>query len=471
MDVSKLYAKVEEAHKKKNFDFAIEILKNQLLKFNPNDVKARQLLRGTVLKKHEVYGKPSPIKTLSKALVPLIKLMIGKMGKKWDVVMDEAENYLQYDPKNATILHMLGDACVKAGYVDAGISVFENIMAFNPNHSGTFKALGYVHFNRKATMDVLTQKEEIKKTLEDAKRHFDRAATLAPMDTEAIKMSKDISAQLTSLIYEDAKSSQDLIKDKDKTADQEKDNAILRTDDDVLAAIEVCKKRLAENQQNKKELRRLSELYLKLLRYDEAMQILEKLTQLDPTSFDIKSKISECKVLKAEAKIQALQEKLKKSPQDAKLKQELQKAVQTKSEVEIQEYELQIKAQPTNYEVRYKLGVALFQIDKIDEAIGNLQHAIKDPKYKINAYSYMGQAFTKKKEYDMAIEQFKSLLGILNPKENMYRDTLYNMGVSYESAKRYPEAMEVFMTIYKADIGFKDIQAKVKKLRELTGAK
>lgn len=53
MDVPKLYAKVEEAIKRKNYDFAVEMLKNQILKFNPNDVKARKLLRATVLEKHK----------------------------------------------------------------------------------------------------------------------------------------------------------------------------------------------------------------------------------------------------------------------------------------------------------------------------------------------------------------------------------------------------------------------------------
>ena len=108
MDVSKLYTKVEEALKRKNYDYAVETLKNQILKFNPNDVKARKLLRATVLEKHKNNGAPNKSEILSKGMIPRIKMIVGKIAKKWDMVVDEAENYLLHDPKNLSVLYALG---------------------------------------------------------------------------------------------------------------------------------------------------------------------------------------------------------------------------------------------------------------------------------------------------------------------------------------------------------------------------
>lgn len=469
MDVSKLYARVEEAHKKKNFDFAIELLKNQILKFNPNDVKARQLLRGTVLKKFE-GTTPNKVTALTKGLLPLIKMLLGKMLKKWEMVVDEAENYLQYDPKNTLVLYALGEACKQAKYLDAAFSVFDNILAFDPNNARALKALGTMCLERREGLDPKTQKEEITKALQEAKKYFERAATLSPGDIESPKKAKDISAQLTSLIYEDAKSSRDLIKDQDKAKELEKDKSVLRTEQDVIEAIESVKKKLVDDPQNKKELRRLGDLYQKSAHWDEAIQTFETVLQLDPTSFDIKCRIGECKIAKIEQKVQELQEKFKKNPQDARCKQELQKIQQAKNELEIQEYDVQVKAQPTNHELRFKLAVALFQGGRFDDSIANFQHAIKDPKYKIQAYNYMGQAFNKKQDYDLAIEQFKTIMPLVSNKEStQYREVLYNLGLAYEAAKKYPDAIETYMNIYRADIGFRDIQARIKKLRDMAG--
>ena len=58
MDVSKLYERAEEAIKRKNFDYAVDILAKQILPIYPNDVKARKLLRGTVIRKCDEKGLP-----------------------------------------------------------------------------------------------------------------------------------------------------------------------------------------------------------------------------------------------------------------------------------------------------------------------------------------------------------------------------------------------------------------------------
>lgn len=453
MDVSKLYARVEEALKKKNFDFAIELLKNQILKVNPNDVKARQLLRASALKKYET-AYPSQVAILKKGLVIRIKIIIAQLLKKWDKVMDEAENYLQYDPKNISVLHALGEACAKAKYADSSVAVFENILAFDGNCVKALKALGNVY---------LADKQDMEK----ANQCFQRAFKLAPQDIECARQVKDLAAQITSKTYGDAKNSSDLVKDKDKAKELADDQSILRTEDDYKRAIERSLKKLSDDPQNKKELRRVGELYQKLNQLDDAIGIYEKLLQLDATSFDIKCRVSECKIAKSEKRVQDLQEKYQKAPQDQRLKQELQKALQAKIEVEIQEFDMQVKAQPTNCELRFKLGMACFQGNRPDDAIGQFQHAIKDPKFRTQAYIYMGQAFTKKQEFEMAIEQLENAKKLVSAKDTQYRDILYSLGLTYESAKQYQKAIDIFTDIYRVDIGYKDIQNRLKRLKDL----
>lgn len=456
MDVSKIYAKVEDAIKRKNFDFSIEMLKNQILKFNPNDVKARKLLRATVLEKYKINGFPNQMQILSKGLVSRIKITIGKMLKKWEMVVDEAENYLEYDPKNIGVLYILGEASMEAGYIDTAISVFENILAFNSSYVNALKALGKVYFVHK-------------KELEKANQYYQRAARLAPNDIESTKMVKDLSAQITAHTYGKADSSRDLIRDKDKAKELEDDHATLRTDEDIQKAIERSQQKIAGDPSNKKELRRLADLYQKLGQCDNAIEILNKLLEMDPGNSDTKAKIGDCKLLQMENNINIIKENLKKAPQNQALKQKLQQSLQARNDFQIQDYEIRIKNQPLNYELRFKLGIALFQAKRFDDAISNFQQAIQDPRNRVAAYHYMGQAFGLKQEYELAAEQYKSALEILSPNDTQYREIKYNLGVAYELLKHYKDAIEIFTEIYKVDISYKDVQERLKKLREMAG--
>ena len=452
MDVSKLYTKVEEALKRKNYDYAIETLKNQILKFNPNDVKARKLLRATVLEKHKAVGVPNKSEILSKGMMPRIKMIVGKIAKKWDMVVDEAENYLLYDPKNFSVLYALGEACVQAQYIDTAISVFESILAFEASHVNALKALGKVYHLHK-------------EDLEKAQQYIQRAARLAPNDIELAKLAKNLSAEITSSQYGQAKSSQDLIKDKEKARELEEDQAMLRTEEDIKRAIERSQKRLEQDPESKKELRRLGDLYQKLGSFEDAVSTYQKVLKLDPTSFDVKCKISDCRIQKATSRIRTIKQKAKQAPNDERLKKELQKAMQAKNQVEVTEYREQVEAQPTNYDLRFRLGAALFQGNMYDEAIAQFQSAVKDPRRKIAAYTYMGQAFTKRKEYDLAVEQFQNALNSLSPKDRLYKDTLYHLGMAYEAADQRENALDTFMSIYKEDINYRDVKDRVKKLK------
>jgi tetratricopeptide (TPR) repeat protein len=301
--------------------------------------------------------------------------------------------------------------------------------------------------------------------MEKANQHYQRAAKLAPQDIEISKMVKDVSAQITAHSYTTANSSRDLIRDKEKAKELEEDQAVLRTEEDIQRAIERCKKRIAEDPGSKKDLRRLAELLQKLNQFDESLEVLKKLLEIDPTNFDIKCKLGDCRIAKIAENLRVLRENLKKSPQNDAMKQKLQKALQEKNEIEIQEYTLRLQTQPTNSELRFKLGSALFQAKKFDEAISNFQQALQDPRNKVSAYNYIGQAFVNKQEYDLAVEQYKTALSLVSPTEMQHREIKYNLGLAYELANKPTEAVEVFKEICTVDIGYKDVQARLKKLK------
>ena len=453
MDITKYYNKVEESIKRKNYDYAIVTLKNQILKFKPNDVKARKMLRAVILEKYKHSGYPSQKDILTKGLVPRIKMVVGKLLKKWDMVIDEAENFLQYDPKNLSALYALGEGCTGAGYIDSAILIFDHLLTFDSNHLKTLKALGRIYKDHKEDWDK-------------AKFYFQRAYKSCPTDIEAEKMTKDLSAQITAQRYGKATSSHELIKDKGKAQELEEDNAILRTDDDYVRAIERTKKKLAKDPNNKKNLKQLGIIYQKLGKFENAIEYYEKILQLFPASSDVKGKISICKIQKVEQYLQKIKEKLRSNPNNETLKQKYAQTLKAKINTEIQEYRLQVKEQPTNYDLRLKLGNALFQASLYDDAIAQFQVLVKDPRKKALAFTYMGKAFTKKKDFSLAEGQFKNALKIQDPNDPQYKEILYYLGLAYETAGKSEKALETYTKIYKEDINFKDVQSKLKKLKK-----
>jgi len=452
VDVGKLYTRAEEAIRRKNFDLAIELLKNQILKYNPNDVKARKLLRATVLEKYKVRGYPSKGDIISKGAVPRTKMFVGKMLKKWDMVVEEAENYLLHDPKNTSVLFGLGEACMENQYVDTAIAVFEQVVASDRTHASSLKKLGEIYHVHKEDLDK-------------AQQYYQRAYKVAPKDIEAEKKAKAIAALKTSTLYSAADSSQGLVKDKKKAKELQDEQKILRTKEDFENAIDIAKRRMADQGETKRDLRKIADLYVKLQNLDSAISYYQKLIVLDPTNFDAKCKISDCKITKIDMRIKQLQSQYKKNPSDANIKQRLLQTQKQRIQIQIEEFDIQVQDQPTNWELWYKLGTSLYKGKRYDDAIGAFQKAVQDPRHKGNALNYMGQAFLRKKEYGLAEEQFNSALASLDPKANEHREVTYNLGITYESSGQRDKAIETYREIYSKDINYKDVKKRLDALK------
>lgn len=454
--IEKLYKKTEDALKRNNYDLAIEVLKNQILKYTPKDVKARKLLRATVKRKHQAHGAPSKGQAMSKGLGAQAKMKFAQMRKKWDAVIEEAENFLLHDPMNVAVLFALGEACMNAGYTDTAIFVFEDIHAIDASHVKSLVKLSQIHKNTG--------------NYDKAIFYCQKAAKLNPTDGEISREVKRIAAMKTTDTYEGAESSRDLIKEKGRADVLEKLNKKIRTKEDAEEVIAIIERQLKEDPENKKLLRELSEKYLVFAKYDmsgydKAQSILEKYLALDPTNFDTKYKIANCKVDRLNAQINILKNKLKQNPQNAAINQKLKQVQKNKLSVEIAEYKVLAEERPTESDLRYKLGKALFQCKQFDDAISNFQQAVQSPGLKVEALNYMGQAFLHKQNYALAEAQFKNALSGLHSGHKAYKTLLYSLGVVYESAGKKAEAIDTFTSLMNVDIQYKDVSARLDKLK------
>ncbi|MDP7033480.1 MAG: tetratricopeptide repeat protein [Planctomycetota bacterium] len=452
MDVSKLFERAEEAIKRKNYDYAVDILLEQILPIYPNDVKARRLLRGTVQKKHQEFGAPSSLAAQVKSLGPTVKLQMLKMRKKYDQAILEAEKILLHAPRDVKTLFTLAVCCDAAGHSEAAISVLENLLAIQDNHIDGLKAMGAL--------------QEDQGDFEKAQNYYKKASKLDPSDNEARKAIKDLAAKKSSDQFQGAKSSYDLIKDKDKAKKLELDASGLRTEDDINKALKISLEEYEEDTTNKKLVRNIGDLYSRLEKHAEAIEWYEKFLEIDPTSFDVRTKIGDVKIARLDRDMRKVKAKLDKEPSD-ELKKKYVGLRKKKLAFQVEEYANRVKEHPTDLELRFHLGFAFFQTGKLDESIAEFQKAVKDPRRKIDSLIFMGQAFLKQEEVELAVKQFQRALknaGSL-PVEKV-KKLRYNLAEAYEKNENLDEALEEYNQLMDVDINYKDVKSRVKALKQ-----
>ena len=99
-----------------------------------------------------------------------------------------------------------------------------------------------------------------------------------------------------------------------------------------------------------------------------------------------------------------------------------------------------------------------------DDAIAELQQAVKDPRKKTDAMFLLGRAFQQKDLHDLALGQFEKALEAAGGGARA-KEALYEMGVICEAQGKADDALRHFTKILEQDIGFRDVAKKVEALK------
>ena len=133
MNINKLVEKGEDAHKKRNYDYAISIFL-EAVSFAPDNRRAREGLRKAAMKKHEKTYPGAAAVTIFGFPAKLGMFFAG-LGKKSNPegYMMACERFLRLDPKNKRVNMALGDAAATGGHVNAAIFAYETAAEHNPH--------------------------------------------------------------------------------------------------------------------------------------------------------------------------------------------------------------------------------------------------------------------------------------------------------------------------------------------------
>lgn len=453
---AELFEKGKRAFEKKNYDYAIDLF-TQVLEKQPDNRKARQLLRETEVRKAEQDGYPNAVMAKMYGLVPWLK---SRWYSEPDDVIPACEEYLKIDPNDLQTRILLSQSLREKGFLESAIL--------------ELRQLTDKYSDRPELHEQLAVLYEAAGETDKSTKHLQRVKELDPSNRDVEERIKNTMAESTVEKggWQEAESTQELIRDQEKADELERDQKMLTEPDEIKEAIKENKKRINEADLSEDETferwNRIGELFEKLDDYDSAISAFEKASSIRPEDGQLVMKIGDLKLRKWDERINSVKKRLDQEPENEELQEKLEKLKKKQLKERVKEYEKRVKNHPTDMELRFHYGRYLRQAGKTDEVISQLQQAVKDPNVKTKAYSHLGRAFMDKGHPDMAIDQLKNGLEDARSTEREV-DLKYDLARAYMEDNQWKEAEENLRQILEEDYGYKNASELFEEVKEKTG--
>src|SRR3989441_10983564 len=115
-----------------------------------------------------------------------------------------------------------------------------------------------------------------------------------------------------------------------------------------------------------------------------------------------------------------------------------------------------------DFQSHYDLGVAFKEMGLLDEAIAELQKALRAPERKLRTSEALGVCFIDKGAYVVAESILRRGLELPASGEQERLGVLYWLGRALEEQGKKAEARELYSRVFAVDIRFKDVGARAR---------
>jgi len=439
LDFSKHIQKAEEAFRRRNYDFAVELYR-QLIDLDPDLGEARAGLRRALRKRFETKGGGRLLRAVSGAL-PLSRAKgMHKLGKH-EACAKACEDYLKGNPLDEDANLLLGMSLEDAGHFHSACAVYEFLAEIAPRNPEGLKRAGAMMYRT----------GEHERALE----YYERALEADPRDQEALKARKNLAAE-TALSRSDAGSishSRELIRDKDQARSLERSHRMHLSREELETELERLEAVFADDPSDTEVMLAMAEGDQRLKEPEAALDLARRVLQYKKNSFETMSLVGdlEAKVLKRRL---AQADKSGNSEEATRLEAEL-------FEHEVIDYRRRVEARPGDATLRLQLAKKLIRHEHVDEALGELQKCQSEPRVRDEAVFHMGRCFQEKGILDLARKQYERALEGTNGINERAKEILYSLGTIAEAQGDGEEARSFFIRIYEVDIGYRDVAEKM----------
>jgi tetratricopeptide (TPR) repeat protein len=433
-----------------NFEYAIEMFL-QGLNLDPDDVEAHQELRDLSLKRKVSGGK-------SLGMFEVMKLKRGTKDDKQNML--NAEKLMAYDPGNTDNMQHLMDSAYKSGYFDTMLWIGPIFQKANVD-------------DKKPDLNKFLALRDLYKNIRRWKLAADAAQyalQLRPLDMDLATEVKNLGAMETmdAAGYSKGGSFRDQVRDKDKQQRlmiSEKDHM----DSDAMAMLiaDAEAQYKAEPEDPGKAMRLVDTLDKtdQLDSENRAIELLQK--WFDKTrQFRYRLRIGQINMKQMRRMEMQHRKAIEASPQDEQVRKDYTDFMREKAEFELKEYELATEAYPTEMRWKYEVAKRLFALGRFQDSIPVFQQARNDPKYRVDAGQMVGRAFFEAGFLDEADDTIAQLIRDYQlTGDEKSKEMYYWRARILEQKNMTNEALQHYSRVAQWDFGYRDVQARIKKLK------
>ena len=454
MNVDKLVERAQSEAGRRNYDGAVEYFL-QALALDPAHRAARRGAREASLKKYEHAYPPGYVRALT-GLGPRIGLLLSRMSRDRRRRLEAMEKILATDPRNADLGMRLGAEAEAAELPTAAAAAYEGVVLGNPEHAGALKALA-------RTLHGLGEIDEAREVIE-------RAVAVAPRDAEVQRLRKDVAADgyARDAGFSGAKTTHDLLKDKDHARRIEESHRLARGADDLASQAAAAREAAAKAPQDPAAWAALGAAEAAIRSYDAAEKAYRKAVELAPNDTVSRTRLGDVLIARDERAVAALREKA--AAGDAAARAALPAAEERLTATQVEEFRERVRIHPTDLALRHSLAAHLERAGDLDGAIGEYQQSMKDPRRRAESLGGLGRCFLGKGMFDLAAKQIeKALADEGSAGGERTKSLLYDLATVHEKQGDLKRAGECLARIYETDISYRDAAQRLERIRKAAG--
>ncbi len=433
-----------------NYDYAIEMYISGLA-FDPDSTEAHQNLRDISLKRKATGGKAA-------GFMDAMKLKRPTKDDKQNLL--NYEKLLAMDPGNTDYMVGVLQNAVRGGFYNTVMWIGPVLQKANADSPKPDVAKFIV------LRDSYINLQEWKLATDAC--HY--AAMLRPDDMDLQKSLKDLGAKhaMVKGNYETSKSFTDSVKDR---AGQEllmKQDKEIQSLDQMTILINAAEAEWKADPNDPGKIGKYTDVLVKTDLPDYENKAIEILQAAYDRSkqFRFRQKIGLIRIAQMSRMERGLRAAVNANPTDQEARQTYAQFAQEKLLEELKEYQLASENYPTDTKLKFDVAVRLYQLRRYDEAIPLFQQLRQDPKYKHDAASALGKSFLEAGFVDEAADTLAALIADYPGKgDNKSIDMTYTYGRVLEIKKEIPSALKAYSQVAQWNFNFKDVQARIKKLK------
>ncbi len=442
------FKRAEEVASTDNFDYAIDLFMEGLQRAPDAVEDGHKPLRYNALVRQGKGGKKP-------AMMEKMKYSRGKTPME---NMLNAEFLLAKDPDNLQYAEQMLNAAMAGGYKRAALWIADLM----------YEACRAMDKPSMATLLLLKDAYSTMEQYAKAVSVCGYALKLNPTDGVLMGEYKNLSARLTMQKGKYEQNFRDSIQDRETQEKMQAQQGLVKSVNVRQQAVEDARKAV----QAGKTVHTLFKLADALgdLQTDaadtEAVNLLEQEYRIS-NDFNYKKRAGEMRLRMLRRGVRQTKETLAGGKPSEVTKESLETKFKELLAAELEHYKQCSENYPTDLRLKYEYGLRLMRNQRYDDAIPCFQAARKDQKHKIMAMNKIGLCFFVKGWFSDAIDTLKEAIEIYEIKDNdIAKDLRYNLARAYEQNGDIGEALELYRRIAQIDFAYKDVRARVNRIRQ-----